>query len=294
MTDYGHEPRFGVFITPTADQAADVVKLAKLADRVGLDVVTFQDHPYQSRFLDTWTLMSVVAAQTTTIRVAPNVANLPLRPPFVLGRSVATLDILSGGRAELGLGAGAFWDAIVAAGGPRRTPGEAVDALSEAIDIIRATWDTSTRTIRHDGEHYQLRGAHSGPAPAHDLEIWLGAYKPRMLALTGAKADGWLPSRGGADPDALPAMNAAIDEAALAAGRDPSAVRRLYNVSGRFGNGAGFLQGTPADWATQLAELTVSTGMSTYILATDSADEVSRFGEEVAPAAREQVGSDRA
>ena len=79
--------------------------------------MTFQDHPYQPRFLDTWTLLSVLAAQTSTVRLAPNVANLPLRPPAVLARSVASLDILSGGRVELGLGAGAFWDAIEANGG---------------------------------------------------------------------------------------------------------------------------------------------------------------------------------
>ena len=129
------------------------------------------------------------------MRIAPNVANLPLRPPVVLARSVASLDILSGGRVELGLGAGAFWDAIAAVGGPRLTPGQAVDALAEAIEVIRASWDVGAGRIRHEGEHYRVVGAHPGPAPAHDVEIWLGAYKPRMLALTGAKADGWLPSR---------------------------------------------------------------------------------------------------
>ena len=91
---------------------------------LGLDLVTFQDHPYQGRFLDTWTLLSFVAAQTSNVRVAPNVANLPLRPPVVLARSVASLDILSRGRVELGLGAGAFWDGIAAVGGPRLTPGQ--------------------------------------------------------------------------------------------------------------------------------------------------------------------------
>ncbi len=123
MTDYGHELQFGIFITPAADHAKAVVELAKLTELVGLDLVTFQDHPYQARFLDAWTLLSVVAAQTSTVRVAPNVANLPLRQPVVLARSVASLDILSGGRVELGLGAGAFWDAIAAAGGRKLTPG---------------------------------------------------------------------------------------------------------------------------------------------------------------------------
>src|SRR5918994_1780669 len=116
--DYGHDLLFGTFITPTAGQPDRVVALAQLTEQAGLDLVTVQDHPYQARFLDTWTLLSVIAASTSTVRVAPNVANLPLRPAAVLARSVASLDILSGGRVELGLGAGAFWDGIAAMGGP--------------------------------------------------------------------------------------------------------------------------------------------------------------------------------
>ena len=85
-----------------------------LSEQAGLDLVTFQDHPYQPAFLDTWTLLSYVAARTSRVRLAPNVTNLPLRPPAVLARCVASLDLLSGGRVELGLGAGAFWDAIEA------------------------------------------------------------------------------------------------------------------------------------------------------------------------------------
>ncbi|HEY7592875.1 MAG TPA: LLM class flavin-dependent oxidoreductase, partial [Actinophytocola sp.] len=138
MPDYGHPLEFGVFLPPQADAVEDTLTLARLADAVGLDLVSVQDHPYQAAFLDTWTLLSAIAASTTSVRVFPNVANLPLRPPAVLARSAATLDILSGGRAELGLGAGSFWDAIAGMGGPRRTPGESVRALEEAIGVIRA------------------------------------------------------------------------------------------------------------------------------------------------------------
>lgn len=293
MTDYGHELQFGIFVTPGAQQAGAVLGLARLADVVGLDLVTFQDHPYQGRFLDTWTLISVVAAQTTSVRVAPNVANLPLRPPVVLARSVASLDILSGGRVELGLGSGAFWDGIAAVGGPRLTPGQGVDALAEAIEVIRASWNPGGGPIHHEGEHYRIAGAQPGPAPAHDVEIWLGAYKPRMLALTGAKADGWLPSMGYLELADLPGSNDAIDRAAEEAGRLPAEVRRMLNLNGSFGSGAGFLQGAPREWAEQLSELTLSTGMSTYILSVSSDDDVRRFAEEVAPAVHELVAVGR-
>lgn len=293
MADYGHDLQFGVFITPAAEGADQVIELAELADVSGLDLVTFQDHPYQARFLDTWTLISNVASRTSNVRLAPNVANLPMRPPVVLARSIASLDILSGGRVELGLGAGAFWDAIEAIGGRRLTPGQAVDQLAEAIEVIRLVWDVSQRSVRFDGEHYRIRGAHPGPEPRHPVEIWLGAYKPRMLALTGRKADGWLPSMGYADPSDLGAMNAAIDRAAEEAGRAPADVRRLYNLSSTFGTGTGFLEGGPADWAEQLAELTLTEGFGTYILAADSSDLLQRFAQEVAPAVRELVEAER-
>ncbi len=140
MPDYGHPLRFGTFVTPYNAPPEQPVVLARLSEQLGYDLVTFQDHPYQPRFLDTWTLLSWVAAQTERIHLAGNVHNLPLRPPAVLARAAASLDLLSGGRFELGLGAGGFWDAIGAMGGRVLTPGQAVDALDEAIDVIRALW----------------------------------------------------------------------------------------------------------------------------------------------------------
>lgn len=290
--DHGHELEFGIFPTPEAARLDDLLGLVQLAEVSGLDLVSVQDHPYQGKYLDTWTLLSVLGARTSTIKLAPNVASLPLRPPVVLAKAAATLDLVTGGRVELGLGAGAFWDAIAAAGGERRTPGEAVDALDEAIRLVKAFW--AGGTVRFEGEHYRAGGLHAGPRPAHDIPVWVGAYKPRMIRLTGRLADGWVPSMGYADPPALPDLSAALDDAAVAAGRAPEEVRRIYNVFGRFGSGSGFLKGTPDDWAEQLAALTLVTGMSTYVLGTDSPDDVRRFATEVAPAVRELVAAERA
>jgi alkanesulfonate monooxygenase SsuD/methylene tetrahydromethanopterin reductase-like flavin-dependent oxidoreductase (luciferase family) len=292
--DYRHDLLFGTFITPVAAAPDRLVGLAQPTEQVGLDLVTVQDHPYQARFLDTWTLLSVIAARTNAVRVSPNVANLPLRPPGVLARSVASLDLLSGGRVELGLGAGAFWDAIEAVGGRRLTQGQAIKALEEGIRIIRATWAPSG-TVRVDGEFHRSWGAHAGPAPAHDVAIWIGAVKPRMLALTGRAGDGWLPSSPYVGPEQLAEANARIDEVAVAAGRDPSAVRRLYNIAGRFERtGSGFLVGPPAMWAEQLAELAVTHGMSAFIAMGDDPEHIRRFAAEVAPAVRELVAAERA
>jgi hypothetical protein len=295
MTDYGHEPLFGSFLTPTSAQPQQAVALAQLSEQAGLDLVTFQDHPYQPGFLDTWTLLSVVAAQTRTIRVATNVANLPLRPPAVVARAVASLDLISGGRVELGLGAGAFWDAIEAMGGRRLTPGEGVRALEEAIEVIRQVWDTAARGgVRVDGQHYRVVGAKRGPTPAHDVGIWLGAYKPRMLALTGRRTDGWLPSLGYLKPRDLTAGNAVIDDAAAEAGRSPRDIRRLLNVTGQFlPTGRGQLQGPAEQWAEELADMTLSEGISAFILGSDDPSDLGRFAGEVAPAVRELVQAER-
>ncbi len=294
MTDYGHELSFGIFVTPQADAASQVIELARRADAAGLDWVSVQDHPYQPGFLDAWTLLTSIAAATENIGVFPNVANLPLRPPAMLARAAASLDILSGGRVELGLGTGAFWDAIAALGGPRRTAGESVDALREAIAVIRALW-TPGRGARLPGKHYELNGAKPGPFPVHDIGIWVGAYKERMLRLTGELADGWLPSSPYAPPERLAAMNAVIDAAAVDAGRPPAAVRRIYNIAGSFGgSGSGFLDGPPKVWVEQLAGLVLDEGMSGFVLMADDASTLERFAAEVAPPVRELVARERA
>ena len=175
MTDFGHELRFGAFLTPVADGYAELIRQVTVADEIGLDLVGVQDHPYQPSFLDTWTLLSNLAARTKRITLVPDVVNLPLRPPAVLARSAATLDILSGGRVELGLGAGAFWDGVAAMGGRRLTSGQSVRALEEAITVIRALW-TPGRAAVFQGEYYSLNGARPGPFPVHRIGIWVGAY----------------------------------------------------------------------------------------------------------------------
>jgi len=224
------------------------------------------------------------------------VINLPLRPPAVLARAAASLDILSGGRVELGIGAGGFFDAIESMGGPRRTPKEATDALAEAIGVIRALW-TPGRAVNLDGTHYRLRGAQPGPLPPHPIGIWVGSYKPRMLRLTGRLADGWFPSSPYAPPSDLAEMTRILDGAAIDAGRDPAAIRRVYNVSGRFATtgGEGFLDGPPRQWIEQLTELVLAHGMSAFLLmpGDDHERDLRRFAEEVAPGVREAVARAR-
>ena len=214
MTIPEHPLRFGYFLVPEAD--SPLIATAQRIERLGLDYVGIQDHPYHRGFADTWSLIPMIAASTSTLRIFPDVANLPLRPPALMAKAAATIDLLSGGRFELGLGAGGFWDAIEAYGGPRRGPREALDALDEAITVIRMLW-SGQRGLRFEGAHYRLSGAQAGPAPAHPIGIWLGVYGPRALELAGRAADGWVPSFRG-DIGQIADMSRRLDDAISAAG----------------------------------------------------------------------------
>jgi alkanesulfonate monooxygenase SsuD/methylene tetrahydromethanopterin reductase-like flavin-dependent oxidoreductase (luciferase family) len=288
-SSYGRRLEFGLSIVPASADADLARSLARRADVLGLDLLGIQDHPYQWRFLETWSLMADLLARTERIRVFPDVTNLPLRGPAMIAKQAASLDVLSGGRFELGLGAGAFWEAIGAMGGPVRSGREALESLEEAILVIRAFW-SGERTIAVEGRHYSVRGLHPGPAPAHPIGIWLGVGKPRALALTGRLADGWVPSLSWATPDLVPAMMRRIDEGAAAAGRDPSEIRRVYNVGGTIADGPtkALLDGSPEHWVETLTRFAEELGFDTFVFWPDEEPllQLERFAEEVVPALR--------
>jgi alkanesulfonate monooxygenase SsuD/methylene tetrahydromethanopterin reductase-like flavin-dependent oxidoreductase (luciferase family) len=291
MPDYGRDLSFGYFLVPNA--ADPLLDTAREVESRGLDLIGVQDHPYQRRFVDTWVLMSMIAAATSRVHIFPDVANLPLRPPAVMAKAAASIDVLSGGRFEHALGAGGFWDAIEAYGGPRRAPRDALAALEEAIMVTRLVW-SGQRNLRFNGEHYRLAGAHSGPLPAHQMGIWLGVYGPRALRLTGRLADGWVPSlRGEITP--LADGSARVDDAAADAGRDPAEIRRVLNVNGEITDGArsGLLRGPVDQWVDELTDLVVGYGFDTFVFWADVPGQLHRFAEEVVPAVRTQVAAER-
>ena len=291
MPDHGRDIRFGYFLIPNA--ADPLIDTALEVERLGLDYVAIQDHPYQRRYVDTWTLMAMIAAKTTRLRVFPDVANLPLRPPAVLAKAAATLHLLSGGRFDLGLGGGAFWEAIEAYGGPFRGAGESLDALEEAITVIRMIW-SGERGLRFEGKHYHLRGAQSGPVPHHDIGIWLGAYGPRSLRITAQHADGWVPSfRGEVEP--IAEMTKRIDDNLAAASRQPGEIRRVLNVNGVIADASeGPLRGPVEQWTDELTDFAVTYGFDTFVFWAEGQDQLPRFANEVVPRVREQVAARRA
>ena len=296
MNDYQQDVRFGANVDPTANDPSWPLRLTHAIERAGLEYIGIQDHPYNSGFLETWTLIATLLQATELVHIFPNVANLPLRPPVMLAKAAATLDVLSGGRVELGLGAGAFREGIVAMGGSGRSKGESIEALEEAVQIIHAFW-SGTRALHFEGKHYAVKGAHPGPRPAHSIGLWLGSYGPRSLRLLGSLADGWLPSSSYAPPERLPEMQQRINDAALAAGRRPRDIRRIYNIMGMITDGPvqGLLTGPVDYWVDELTRLVVEIGMDTFIYwpADDRIRQIEFFAAEVAPAVKDQVAKAR-
>ncbi|MFC4501971.1 MULTISPECIES: LLM class flavin-dependent oxidoreductase [Streptomyces] len=291
-----HSLEFGIALNPEAARFEELVRLAQLADTRGLGLLGVMDHPYLPGVLDSWTLMTVLAARTERIRLFPDVANLPLRLPSMLAKAAASLDLISGGRVELGIGAGAGADQGGGGmGGPSRSPKVAIDALEEAIAVIRRMWAGGDEPAVYEGEHYRLEGVVPGPAPAHPIGVWVGAYGPRMIELTGRLADGWLPSFPYIDPARYIELNKTIDDAAAVADRDPSEVRRLYNIIGHIDpNGSTPFTEGPAAWTERIVHLVVEAGV-TGIMLTPMADherQIEVFSEEVVPAVLEALSKE--
>lgn len=290
-------PRFGIQLAPTAADLQQILDLAKLADREGLDLLGVQDHPYAANLADTFSVMAFVLAGTERIRVFPDVASLPLRGPHMLGKAAAALDQLSGGRFELGLGSGGFWQAITAMGVPARTPSEALRALEEGMEIIRGMWRPDDR-LRVQGEYYTANGVHGGPAPSHPVGIWVGSVGPRAHTLTGRLADGWAAPI----PHYLPyekwrESQDIITTAAQDAGRDPAEVTRIAQLVGDITTapapsprlkGEDPIRTTPDEWAKVLAGLATETGFDTFIYWPETTDETQllRWARDVIPATR--------
>jgi alkanesulfonate monooxygenase SsuD/methylene tetrahydromethanopterin reductase-like flavin-dependent oxidoreductase (luciferase family) len=279
--------QFGISVTPYAEAYPQIVEQVLTAERAGFELLGIQDHPYQRRFLDTFSLIADLLARTSRLRFFPDVASLPMRPPTMLAKSAASLDVMSEGRFELGLGAGNFWDAVAGMGGPRRAPGERGAALEEAIDLIRAALDVGAErgVVRGDGPFYPIPGYPPGPPTAHRVEIWIGAMAPRALELIGRKADGWIPAGGASRIAEFAALGARIDDAAHAAGRDPRSVRRIVNVM------TDVTPDTVDRWIDQLSTWAVDPGIDAFVFWPPDAGTgmIERLAGEVVPAVRDAI-----
>ncbi|HTI15823.1 MAG TPA: LLM class flavin-dependent oxidoreductase [Dictyobacter sp.] len=292
-------PLFGINVMPSASGIEQALKLASIADEAKIDFVGAQDHPYNGQFVDSWTLLNVIGARTQHVRIIPNVLSFLLRPPSVLAKSAATLDLITNGRVEMGVGSGASVEAAYTYGAEMISRPEAISAVEEGMTVMRNIWKSPMRTpsVDFQGKFFALNGAQPGPAPAHTIGIWLGSYGERMLRLTGRLGDGWLPSSSYLPPEYVASRNQVITEAALKAGRKPEEVRRGYNVMGMIlganqriaAQQPGLIVGTVQDWVDTIVRYYNEMNLDTFLFWPVSRDEevqIRRFVEEVVPAVK--------
>ncbi len=282
------------------DQAAAALALAAQADEQGLDLFTTADHPYFADRLDAYSLVAFILGRTSRISGVVTVTNVPSRPAPMLARAVTSLSVLSGRRIVLGVGAGFLWDEIVRLGVPRLEPGAAVQGMAEAITLVHAL-SGGGDPVTFDGTVYHVSGLTPAAEPAPP--IWTGSVGPKSLAVTGRLADGWVPSRGS---DWLSPLyrdsRPVIDEAAAAAGRDPSDVVTIYNFGGRItqeplpqsrdGDGR-WVGGSVGQWVDELTAAVREHQAAGFVFRStdDSPADVAlgRWAQEVVPAVRQAV-----
>jgi alkanesulfonate monooxygenase SsuD/methylene tetrahydromethanopterin reductase-like flavin-dependent oxidoreductase (luciferase family) len=282
---------FGIGVPASAGPGDDPAGLAQEAERLGYDFVSAADHPCgRDPSYETPTMLTWIAARTSRIKVVSRVLAVPLRRPAMVAKLATSLDLLSGGRFILGLGAGYSDDEITAVGGPALTPGEKIAALDEAIQVIRGAWTRSGYT--QDGRHHSARDLDMEPKPAHPVPVWLGTFGPRALAVTGRLADGWIPSLGYMPLAEIPAMRRRIDAAAQAAGRRPDQIRGILNLTIRIGPDASpaphAITGSPAQVVNQLRDL-LGLGFTGFNFSFDGPDRTAamrKAAEDVLPALR--------
>jgi alkanesulfonate monooxygenase SsuD/methylene tetrahydromethanopterin reductase-like flavin-dependent oxidoreductase (luciferase family) len=284
MTQQVRVVRLGIHLDHLDDPGA-AVEAAIAAEQLGYDYVVVPEHSEDVAW-DPWMLLSWIAARTERIGLVT--AGLDtLRPPTVLARAAASLDLLAGGRVVLGLANGPA-DGLDAMS-KEESPEVSAAALHDAVTIVRRMWDASAAPVHHHG-HHRVAGAEPGPLPAHDIPVWLRGDEPSTVELAGRVADGWMGHLGIGGPDRLIQHLRMLDQHAAEAGRDPRELQRVVTVSGRLTDsadpGVGFLSGPSERWVSDLVPLIVQHGVTTLVLRVDGAnpiEQLERFAREVAP-----------
>jgi probable F420-dependent oxidoreductase len=251
---------FGLILALTIDGLAvsrypDMVDISHTAERYGFDSVWLCDHfltlspddyvkdagitrhdtgidvgagSRSLPLLEGWTALAALARDTTTLRLGTSVLCNSYRYPSVLAKMAATLDVISEGRLDLGLGAGWFQREFEAYGIPFPPVGDRVSALSESLDVIKAIWTQDNP--RFSGRFYTVDGAVCDPKPHQTPHppLWVGGEGDRVQRIAARAANGlnirWW------SPDKVRARKAFLDQACAAAGRDPATLQLSLTV----------------------------------------------------------------
>ncbi|RZQ60252.1 LLM class flavin-dependent oxidoreductase [Amycolatopsis suaedae] len=229
--------RFGVIVMPDAPATQLTARFRRI-EELGFDQLYLADHIGDFRdlsgpFLDGWSLLAAAAVQTSRIALGPLVNNPILREPAVLAKQAMTVDQLSRGRLELGLGAGVFESDHQAVGSRPWPVRERVGRFAEYTAIVDGILRADGKPFTFEGDWYRVRDVPTAPGPVRRPPIIVGGQAPTLLRVAAERADIWN-SNGqfGAPVDEIVArtreQNARLDELCLAAGRDPSTLRRQF------------------------------------------------------------------
>ena len=240
MTNYGHAVQVGVEVVGGADSPDVAGALAVLAEELGYDAVIFPDR-LETGGADALTLAAWTAARTTLVQIVAGRLDATARPASVLARSAGSLQLLSSGRGVLMLGSGSAT--------------EDLDGVTEAFAVIRALQDTKPGRVSLAGTRHQLADAEPGPALGHEVPLWLHGSSTAVAALAGRVADGWSVDLEEVGVGELAALNAALDRAAVDAGRDVREVRRSVT-----------LDSTDVPDVSTLTSLVVDMGVSSMVV----------------------------
>jgi probable F420-dependent oxidoreductase len=222
---------------------ARVIETARIADELGIDRILLPDHlaigprtdrypygrfplPQDEPWLEPLTALAAVAGATRRIRLGTAVLIAPLRPPLLLAKTAATLDVLSGGRLDLGVGLGWQPEEYEAAGVPFAERGRRLD---DTLRACRALWRDAPASFESETVRFRALWCEPRPAREGGIPIWLGLRaSPRNAARLAELGEGWMPL--GLDADALAEGADAMRRAFAEAGRDPATLRISVSV----------------------------------------------------------------
>jgi F420-dependent oxidoreductase-like protein len=284
---------FGVHTGPQDIKLDDLRRFWRYCDGAGFDWISVWDHFYEAPPIDGShpayegvAAMACLAADTQNVAVACLVFCAGYRHPGVLANALVTIDHISGGRLNAGLGAGWHEPEFAAYGIPFPGIGTRMDVLEESVQIVRSLFDNETTTF--ESKYFQLKNARCEPKPLRRAPIWIGGIgEKRTLRIAARYADGWNAPYISADQ--FKAKCRVLDQWCEKAGRDPTTVQRTVNLGFYMGaDGAsakryrevlersfgalladrigGFLVGTPSEVADQVGAF-VEAGASRINLA---------------------------
>ncbi len=234
---------FGIHVGHLGGPMSEMRRLWKFADERGFDWFSVSDHFYESPpqggdldCFESVSSMAAAAAETRRVRLGCLVFCINYRNPGLLAKALVSIDHISGGRVECGLGAGWHEQEYRAFGIPFHRIGVREDMLEEYAQILRLLFDPERKPVNFASQHYQLQDARCNPKPVQKrLRIWIGGMgEKRTLRAAARYADGW--NSPYPDPQAWRAKSAVLDQWCEKEGRDPRSILRSVNV--------GFYMGT--------------------------------------------------